>query len=48
MEGNLYDSKTGMLLWTIQTESLNPSSVEKFSKKQIDLMLRKALTDMAN
>ncbi len=48
MEGTLFDSKTGMLLWTIQTESLNPSSVEKFSKELIDLMLRKALADLAN
>jgi hypothetical protein len=35
-----------MLLWTIQTASLNPDSVEKFSKELIDLMLRRALIDL--
>lgn len=48
MEGNLFDAKTGMLLWTIQTESLNPSSVEKFSKELTDLMLRRALSDLGS
>jgi hypothetical protein len=46
MEGNLFDAHSGMLLWTIQTESLNPESVEKFSKDLIDLMLRRALSDL--
>lgn len=46
MEGNLFDAHSGMLLWTIQTASLNPDSVEKFSKELIDLMLRRALNDL--
>lgn len=48
MEGNLFDTKTGILLWTIQTESLNPASVEKFSTELIDLMLKRALLDLGN
>jgi hypothetical protein len=46
MEGNLFDAHSGTLLWTIQTASLNPASVEKFSKELIDLILRRALIDL--
>lgn len=46
MEGNLFDAKTGTLLWTIQTETLNPESVERFSKDLTELMLRRALSDL--
>jgi hypothetical protein len=46
MEGNLFDTASGTLIWTIQTESLNPNSIEKFSKELIDMMMRKAIADL--
>jgi hypothetical protein len=46
MEGNLFDATSGTLIWTIQTESLNPNSIEKFSKELIDMMMRKAIADL--
>lgn len=46
MEGNLFDTKTETLIWSIQTKSINPGSVEKFSKELIETMLSKSVTDL--
>ncbi|MFM7223479.1 MAG: hypothetical protein ACKO03_08645 [Bacteroidota bacterium] len=46
-EGNLFDADTETLLWSVQTKTTNPSSIETFSTGLIDSMLRKALEDLA-
>lgn len=46
MEGNLFDARSETLLWSIQTETLNPPSIEKFSKTVVQLMLERASTEL--
>lgn len=46
MEGNLFDTETETLIWSIQTKSINPGSVERFSKELIETMLTKSATDL--
>ena len=46
MEGNLFETSTESLIWSVQTETLNPPSIEKFSKTLIDLMLKKGIEDL--
>lgn len=46
MEGNLFDAKTETLIWSVQTSTINPSSVENFSKRLIETILKKALDDI--
>lgn len=46
MEGNLFDATTETLIWSIQTKSLNPGSVEKFSKELINTMFTKSASDL--
>lgn len=46
MEGNLFDAKTETLIWSIQTRTINPSSIERFSTDLVAMMLDKALTDL--
>jgi hypothetical protein len=46
MEGNLFDTKTETLIWSIQTKSINPGSVERFSKEIIETMFSKSVADL--
>ncbi len=46
MEGNMFDAKTGLLIWSVQTETLNPSSIERFSRDLVKLIFEKAMTDL--
>ena len=46
MEGNLFEANSESLIWSVQTETLNPSSIEKFSKELVRLMLDKAMLDL--
>ena len=46
MEGNLFETSTDSLIWSVQTETLNPPSIEKFSKNLIALMLKKGIEDL--
>jgi len=46
MEGNLFETSTESLIWSVQTETLNPPTIEKFSKALIDLMLKKGIEDL--
>jgi hypothetical protein len=46
MEGNLFDGATETMIWSVQTETLNPSSIEKFSKDIVTLMLEKSLQEL--
>ncbi len=48
MEGNLFDTKTETLIWSIQTKSINPGSVERFSKEIIETMFSKSVADLRN
>ena len=46
MEGNLFDTKTETLIWSVQTKSINPSSIEDFSKSLIETLMQKAIDDL--
>jgi hypothetical protein len=46
MEGNLFDAKTETLIWSVQTKSINPSSIEDFSRSLIEVLMQKAIDDM--
>ncbi|MFZ9239890.1 MAG: hypothetical protein ACO22R_02010 [Chitinophagaceae bacterium] len=46
MEGNLFDAKTETLIWSVQTTSINPSSIEDFSRSLIEVLMQKAIDDM--
>lgn len=46
MEGNLFDAESETLLWSVQTKTINPPSIEKFSKGLVEAMLKKGLTDL--
>ena len=46
MEGALFDVSSETLIWSVQTKTLNPPSIEKFSKGLVETMLSKALTDL--
>lgn len=48
MEGNLFETATESLIWSVQTETLNPPSIEKFSKNLIALMLKKGIEDLGD
>jgi len=34
------------LIWSIQTRTINPASIERFSADLVSMMLEKALTDL--
>jgi hypothetical protein len=46
MEGDLFDVATETMIWSVQTESYNPASIEKFSKELTQLMLDQAAKDL--
>ncbi len=46
MEGNVFEASTETILWSIQTETLNPPSIEKFSKQLVALMLERATQEL--
>lgn len=46
MEGNLFDAKTEALIWSIQTSTINPYSIEDFSKELVGTMLSKAQEEL--
>ncbi len=46
MEGNIFETSSETLLWSVQTETINPASVEKFSKELVALMWERALMDI--
>ena len=46
LEGNLFDTQTETLIWSVQTTTINPSSIENFSKSLIETLLQKALEDL--
>jgi hypothetical protein len=46
MEGNLFDAETETLIWSVQTKTINPESIERFSSTLVSMMLEKALNDL--
>ena len=46
MEGNLFDVQTEEMIWSVQTESYNPSSIEQFSRGLTEVMLERAMKDL--
>jgi hypothetical protein len=46
MEGNLFDTETESLMWSVQTESYNPESIDKFSKGLTEIMMERAQKDL--
>jgi hypothetical protein len=46
MEGNLFDAESETLIWSVQTRTINPESIERFSSDLVSIMLEKALNDM--
>ena len=48
MEGNLFDAETETLIWSVQTKTINPGSIEKFSKALIESMLERSIEDLRN
>ena len=48
MEGNLFDAETETLIWSVQTKTINPGSIEKFSKALIESMLKQSMEDLRN
>jgi hypothetical protein len=46
MEGNLFDARTDELIWSVQTESYNPESIERFSKGLTEVMMGQAMKDL--
>ena len=46
MEGNLFDAASETLLWSVQTESYNPESIDKFSEGLTQVMLERAQKDL--
>jgi hypothetical protein len=45
-EGSLFDSKSETLIWSVQTEAYNPSSIEKLSEGLTATMLEQAQKDL--
>ena len=41
MQSNLYDAATEEIMWSVQSEVLNPSSLEKFSKAYMSGLVKK-------
>lgn len=46
MEGNLFDAKSEVLIWSVQTSTINPYSIEDFSKELVETMLSKAQEEL--
>lgn len=46
MEGNLFDAKTDALIWSVQTESYNPESIDRFSQGLTQVMMDQAIRDL--
>ena len=45
-DGNLFDAETETLIWSVQTKTFNPGSIEKFSKGVIESMLVRSMEDL--
>jgi len=46
MEGNLFDAESETLIWSVQTKTINPESIERFSSDLVTMMLEKAVNDL--
>ena len=41
LESNVYDLRSEQLLWAVQTEAYDPTSIKKFSKKYADMVTKR-------
>ncbi len=46
MEGELFDADTESMIWSVQTEAYNPSSIDSFAKQLIELMQARLEKDL--
>jgi hypothetical protein len=46
MEGDLFDAASENMIWSVQTEAYNPSSIESFSKNLTDMMMKQVQKDL--
>jgi hypothetical protein len=46
MEGNLFDVQSELLIWSVQTESYNPSNIATFSRGLTEVMMERAVRDL--
>lgn len=46
MEGSLFDAETELMIWSVQTESYNPESLERFSQGIAQVMMERAVQDL--
>lgn len=46
MEGSLFEVSTEKLIWSVQTESYNPASIESFSQGLTQIMMEQAKKDL--
>jgi hypothetical protein len=46
MEGNLFDTESERLIWSVQTESFNPDGIDAFSRGLTEVMLERAVKDL--
>ena len=46
MEGSLFDAESESMIWSVQTESYNPESLERFSKEMAQVMMERAVRDL--
>lgn len=47
MEGELFDADTESMIWSVQTEAYNPSSIDSFAKQLTELMQSRLEKDLA-
>jgi hypothetical protein len=40
LESNFYDVETESMLWSVQSESVNPSNISSFSKQYVHVLVR--------
>ncbi len=48
MMGNLFDASKEKSICSVQTKTINPGSIEKFSKGLIESMLVRSMEDLRN
>ena len=46
MEGTLFEADSETMIWSVQTESYNPESLERFSKEMAQVMMERAVQDL--
>jgi hypothetical protein len=45
LETNLYNLESGKLIWSAQSESVNPGTVENFSHSYPEILIKRMISD---